>query len=81
MENKIKADWAEFSVARLSEFCRLQQYSDCYSDRMTRRFLQRAIFSTYLDCVQSGVSEQAQRVLSEWRLDARPASPAGARTP
>jgi len=64
--NTAGANWADFSIGRLGELCRLQQYCDCYADSMTKRFLQHAIFSVYLDCREAGISEGAREVLAEW---------------
>lgn len=58
--------WADFSIARLSALCRLRDYCDCYADTMTKHFLDRAIFSVYLDCRQAGLSWRAREVLAEW---------------
>lgn len=58
--------WADFSIARLLALCRLRAYCDCYADTKTRRFLEHAIFSVYLDCRQAGLSRRAQEILAEW---------------
>ncbi len=62
--------WADFSVARLLAFCRLRAYCDCYADAMTRRFLEHAIFSVYLDCRQADLSQRAREILTEWLPEA-----------
>jgi hypothetical protein len=59
-------DWADFSLTRLGELCRLREYCDCYADRLTKRALQAAIFSVYLDCRRAGLSDGAQQILVEW---------------
>lgn len=58
--------WADFSIARFRALCRLRDYCDCYADTMTKRFLQHAIFSVYLDCRRAGLSRRAREVLTEW---------------
>lgn len=58
--------WAEYSVARLNALCRLRDYCDSFADSMTKRFLQRAVFSVYLDCCQSGLEWRAREVLAQW---------------
>ena len=62
----IISGWAEFSVERLAALCRLRDYCDCFADSMTKRFLQRAIFSVYLDCCQAGFGWRAREVLAQW---------------
>jgi hypothetical protein len=59
-------DWADFSVSRLGELCRLRECCDCYADRLTKRALQAAIFSVYLDCRRAGLSDRARQILVEW---------------
>ncbi len=59
-------DWADFSLTRLGELCRLREYCDCYADRLTKRALQAAIFSVYLDCRRADLSDRAQQILAEW---------------
>ncbi len=79
--NTADANWADFSMGRLGQLCRLQHHCDCYADSMTKRFLQRAIFSVYLDCRQAGIPEGAREVLAEWVPAALDVANAGARVP
>jgi hypothetical protein len=70
MRTSTPRKWAEFSINRLGDLCRLQNYCESYADAMTMRFLQHAIFSVYLDCRHAGVRERADEVLSEWITEA-----------
>lgn len=58
--------WTEYSTERLVRLCRLRRYCDSLADDTTKRLLQRAIFSVYLDCVDAGVPWQAREILAEW---------------